>query len=108
MPNQVPSIQVGDLPDGAALLDVRENDEWAAGRAPTAQHVPMGELLARLGELPAGGTVYVICRSGVRSARVAAYLNANGWDAVNVEGGMQSWQASGRDLVADSAEPRVL
>jgi rhodanese-related sulfurtransferase len=108
MPNQVPSVQVRDLPDGGALLDVREDDEWAAGHAPTAQHVPMGELRARLDELPASGTVYVICRSGVRSARVVGYLNANGWDAVNVDGGMLAWQASGRDLVADAAEPQVL
>jgi len=108
MPNQVPSIQVRDLPDTAALLDVREHDEWAAGRAPAAQHVPMGELVARLDELPASGTLYVICRSGVRSAGVAAYLNANGWDAVNVDGGMLAWQAIGRDLVADDVRPRVL
>lgn len=108
MPNQVPSIRVRDLPERAALLDVREHDEWAAGRAPTAQHVPMGELLARRDELPSSGTLYVICRSGVRSAGVVAYLNANGWDAVNVDGGMLAWQASGRDLVADAARPQVL
>lgn len=108
MPNQVPEVQVGELPADAALLDVREDDEWAAGHAPTAQHVPMSELIARLDELPANGTLYVICRSGVRSADVAAYLNANGRDAVNVEGGMLAWQASGRELVADIAEPRVL
>jgi len=108
MDNEVPGIQVGDLPADAALLDVREDDEWAAGRAPAAQHVPMGELAERLDELPAGGTVYVICRSGRRSARVVAYLNANGWDAVNVEGGMLAWQGSGRELVADAAEPQVL
>ena len=105
---QVPSIQIGELPEGAALLVVREDDEWAAGRAATARHVPMGELAARLDELPTNGTVYVICRSGKRSARVVAYLNANGRDAVNVDGGMQAWQASGRDMVADTAEPQVL
>jgi rhodanese-related sulfurtransferase len=108
MPNQVPSVQVGELPSGAALLDVREDDEWAAGHAPTAQHVPMGQLVARLDELPGNGRLYVICRSGVRSAGVVAYLNANGWDAVNVEGGMRAWQASGRELAADTAEPRIL
>jgi rhodanese-related sulfurtransferase len=43
----VPAVAVADLPADAVLLDVREADEWAAGRAPTARHVPMSELTAR-------------------------------------------------------------
>lgn len=99
-----------ELPDGVTLLDVREPDEWAAGHAPQAKHIPMGEIADRLGDLPADSDVYVICRSGGRSARVTAFLNANGWDAVNVDGGMQSWHAAGRPVVTDEpgAEPRVL
>jgi rhodanese-related sulfurtransferase len=110
MPQQVPSVSVPELPDGATLLDVREPDEWAAGHAPQAQHIPMGEIADRLGDLPAEESVYVICRSGGRSARVTAFLNANGWDAVNVDGGMQSWHAAGRAMATDEpgAEPRVL
>jgi rhodanese-related sulfurtransferase len=101
MPHQVPSVTVADLPSGATLLDVREPDEWAAGHAPEAVHIPMSELAGRLGELPAEESVYVICRSGGRSARVTAFLNANGWDATNVDGGMQSWHAAGRPLACD-------
>jgi rhodanese-related sulfurtransferase len=108
MPNQVPSVEVAQLPQEAVLLDVREDDEWAAGHAPGAVHVPMGDIPARLAELPADDTLYVVCRSGGRSARVTAYLNANGWDAVNVDGGMQAWQAGGRELVSDDGEPQVL
>jgi rhodanese-related sulfurtransferase len=104
-PQNVPGVQVSDLPttlpDGVTLLDVREPDEWAAGHAPNAVHIPMGEVAGRLGELPADNDLYVVCRAGGRSARVTAYLNANGWNAVNVEGGMQSWHAAGRDLVGD-------
>lgn len=98
------------LPDGVTLLDVREDDEWAAGHAPEARHIPMGELAGRLGELPADDQVYVICRSGGRSARVTAYLNANGWEAVNVAGGMRSWHASGRALRAEHSgeDPQVI
>jgi rhodanese-related sulfurtransferase len=109
MPNQVPTVAVADLPAGAILLDVREPDEWAAGHAPDAVHIPMGELAGRLGEVP-GGDVYVVCRSGGRSARVTAYLNANGWDAANVDGGMQSWQAAGRPMVCEhpGAAPEVI
>jgi rhodanese-related sulfurtransferase len=112
MPQQVPSVSVPDLPAelpaGVTLLDVREQDEWTAGHAPEAVHIPMGDLAARLGELPADDEVYVVCRSGGRSARVTAYLNANGWDAKNVDGGMQSWQAAGRPMTAAAGEPTVI
>jgi rhodanese-related sulfurtransferase len=110
MHQQVPSVPAAELPDGALLLDVREDDEWAAGHAPRAVHIPMGELPGRLDELPADGNVYVVCRSGGRSARVTAYLNANGWDAVNVDGGMQSWHAAGRGMVSEQpgAQPQVI
>jgi rhodanese-related sulfurtransferase len=96
-----------DLPAGA-LLDVRENDEWVAGHAPDAVHIPMSELAGRLGELPRDGNLYVICRGGGRSARVTAYLNANGWDAVNVDGGMRSWAAAGRPLECAAGQPEVI
>lgn len=103
-------MSVPELPDGSTLLDVREDDEWAAGHAPDALHIPMGEIADRLGDLPSDSDVYVVCRSGGRSARVTAFLNANGWDATNVDGGMQSWQAAGRAMVCDEAgaDPRVL
>lgn len=96
------------LPDGVTLLDVREHDEWTAGHAPEAIHIPMGDLAGRLDDLPADNEVYVVCRSGGRSARVTAYLNANGWDAKNVDGGMQSWQAAGRPMAADNGQPTVI
>ena len=112
MPQQVPTVTVPDLPaslpEGVTLLDVREPDEWAAGHAPEAVHIPMGDIAGRLGDLPEDNEVYVVCRSGGRSARVTAYLNANGWDAKNVGGGMQSWQAAGRPLTSDIGEPTVI
>jgi rhodanese-related sulfurtransferase len=112
MPQQVPTVTVPDvpaeLPQNTVLLDVREQDEWDAGHAPNAQHIPMSELAGRLEELPAEQEVLVICRSGGRSARVTAYLNANGWDARNVDGGMQQWAATGRDLACDQGDPQVI
>jgi rhodanese-related sulfurtransferase len=110
MPQQVPSVTVADLPDGVTMLDVREPDEWAAGHAPDAVHIPLGELAGRLGELPEGESVYVVCRGGGRSAKAAANLKANGWDATNVDGGMRSWHAAGRPLVGDvqGADPEVI
>jgi len=103
----VPALPA-ELPEGVTLLDVREPDEWAAGHAPQAVHIPMGELAGRLEDLPADDEVYVVCRSGGRSARVTAFLNANGWDAKNVDGGMQSWHAAGRAMTADSGNPEVI
>ena len=112
MPQQVPTVTVPDvpaeLPESTVLLDVREQDEWDAGHAPQARHIPMSELAGRLEELPADQDVLVICRSGGRSARVTAYLNANGWDARNVDGGMQQWAATGRGLTCDQGDPQVI
>jgi len=101
----VPAVPVADLPPDAALLDVRENDEWEAGHAPGARHLPMSELTARLDELPADDPLYVVCRSGGRSARVVAYLAGQGYPAVNVDGGMQTWAAQGREVVTDNGNP---
>lgn len=107
---QVPEIAVADVPADAVLLDVREDDEWTAGHAPTATHIPMTELADRLDEVPeAADQLYVVCRTGGRSARVTAYLNQQGWDAVNVAGGMTGWAASGRPLAAESGvAPEIL
>jgi rhodanese-related sulfurtransferase len=105
----VPEVSVAELPADAPLLDVRESDEWAAGHAPGATHLPMSELTGRMDELPDGDPLYVICRSGGRSARVVAYLSAQGYPAVNVEGGMQAWARQGRDVVADGgAQPQIV
>jgi len=104
----VQGLPVFTLPDGVVLLDVRENDEWRAGHAPQAVHVPMGQVPLRLEEIVAAfpdSTVHVVCRSGMRSAQVAAYLTEQGLDAVNVEGGMESWLADGRALVAETSTP---
>ena len=95
---------------GAYLLDVREDDEWAAGHAPGAHHLPMMEIPARMAEIPDDTDVVVVCRSGGRSGQVVAYLTQNGWDNVrNLDGGMMSWAASGREVVTESGQPaRVL
>jgi rhodanese-related sulfurtransferase len=92
------------------LLDVREPDEWEAGHAPEAHHLPMMEVPARMGEVPTDTEVVVVCRSGGRSGQVVSYLMNNGWDNVrNLDGGMQSWSAAGRDLVSENGQPaRVL
>lgn len=104
-PAQLPTASVSELPaDDITLVDVREPDEWAAGHAPGAVHIPLGQLPARVQELPEGSPLYVVCRSGGRSARATAWLNASGWEAVNVDGGMKSWHATGRPVVSEHAD----
>ncbi|WFE25579.1 rhodanese-like domain-containing protein [Solwaraspora sp. WMMD791] len=106
----VPVVAAPDVADDAYLLDVREPEEWAAGHAPGAHHLPMMEIPHRLADVPSDGDVVVVCRSGGRSGQVVAYLRQHGWDNVrNLDGGMQSWAANGRAMVSETGQPaRVL
>jgi rhodanese-related sulfurtransferase len=79
---------------GAVLLDVREPVEWAEGHAPGALLIPMGDVQARLGELPSDPRIVVVCRSGGRSRAIADALRARGYDVVNLTGGMCAWTAA--------------
>ena len=102
----IPQVSVSPTShDDAVMLDVREQDEWDAGHAPGAVHIPLGELPARLDELPDtdDGTLAVVCRSGGRSARAVAWLLAAGLRRGQpVDGGMKAWEGAGKPLVADS------
>lgn len=109
--SEVPTVRVADLPadlpDDFVLLDVREDDEWEAGHAPGALHVPLGQVPARLDEIP-DGEVHVICRSGGRSGQAVAWLTRNGYDVVNVAGGMHAWVDANRPVVSETgADPVV-
>jgi len=105
MPQQIPTVPAADVPQDAVVLDVREDEEWAAGHIDGAVHIPMGLVPSRLDELPEADPLYVMCRGGGRSARVAAWLNQNGYDAVNVGGGLGAWDAAGRSMVSESGRP---
>lgn len=80
--------QVTQNPDNV-LIDVRERDELEeTGFVPGAQHYPMSSFDSALGSLDKEKKYYIMCRSGKRSAQVQNYLIDNGYDAVNVEGGI--------------------
>ncbi|MFE7561118.1 rhodanese-like domain-containing protein [Kitasatospora sp. NPDC057500] len=100
---QIPAIDAAAVPAEAALLDVREQDEWDAGHVEGALHIPIGEVVARIGELP-DERLYVLCRVGGRSAQVVQYLVQNGRDAVNVDGGMYAWEGAGRPMVSGTGQ----
>lgn len=83
------------------LLDVREPDELARASIPWATAIPMGEISARMGELPRDAQIVCMCHHGSRSERVAEFLAANGYDAVNLAGGIDAWSRA-----IDSDVPR--
>lgn len=92
--------------DGAVLVDVREQSEWSAGRAPQARHIPLGQLESRMSrELSTSKTILTICRSGGRSARAASTLRRAGFTVIDVKGGMIAWQAAGLPVVASGGRP---
>ena len=75
---------------GAFLLDVREPVELAAEGLPGATNIPLGELRARLGELPQNREIHVICRSGQRAYYATRILLQSGFNAKDISGGMLS------------------
>jgi rhodanese-related sulfurtransferase len=98
----VPQVPAAEVPADARLVDVREHDEWHAGHAPGALHIPLGELGARYPEIPKDGAIYLICRSGARSDQAARALAGAGWEVLNVADGMNGWHAAGREMESPS------
>ncbi|MEM8903181.1 MAG: rhodanese-like domain-containing protein [Actinomycetota bacterium] len=98
----MPEIDVdalaAELAAGRPLVDVREPDEYADARVPGGVLIPLATVPERLDEIPSEGTVYVVCRSGGRSAQAVAYLRDRGVDAVNVAGGTLAWMEADREV----------
>lgn len=96
------NVQPTEVPEGAQLIDVRENDEWAVERAKGATHIPMSEITGRIQEIDPDKDIYVICHAGGRSMQVCQYLeHALGWDTINVDGGTDNWKAAGLPVETD-------
>jgi rhodanese-related sulfurtransferase len=104
----VPTVGISGVPDplpeGLAVLDVREPVEWQHGHIEGATHIPLGELTARLDEVPEGQTL-VVCKVGGRSAQAVMWLAQQGRDVVNLDGGMLDWEAAGRPMVSETGQP---
>jgi rhodanese-related sulfurtransferase len=98
----VPEVEVAELaartPDGVALVDVRELDEFAVGHVPGAVLIPLADVPERIDEIPDDQPVYVICAVGNRSARAVEYYLRQGIDAVNVAGGTKAWIEAGHPV----------
>ena len=92
-------------PADVQVLDVREDNEWAAGRIDGALHIPLAQLPARIAELERDREVVAVCRSGNRSGMAAEYLTRAGVPAKNMEGGMQRWAREGLPYSAPNGRP---
>jgi rhodanese-related sulfurtransferase len=108
----VPTVSITGVPDplpeGLAVLDVREQAEWVHGHIQGAVHIPLSTLPERVSDVPEG-QVLVVCKVGSRSARAVAYLAQSGHDVVNLDGGMLDWEAAGRPMVSETgAVPQVV
>jgi|SRR4051812_26843926 rhodanese-related sulfurtransferase len=108
----IPTVVAADVPADAIVLDVREDYEWFAGHIEGARHIPMMELPqhAQDGDgVRPDEPLVVVCKVGSRSAQVTAWLLNNGFDAVNLDGGLVAWERAGRALVSeDGSPPRVV
>jgi rhodanese-related sulfurtransferase len=92
----------------AVFLDVRELYEWESGHIAGAVHIPIGQIQRRFEELDPADHIIVVCQVGQRSELVANFLSGNGFDAHNLEGGLQNWTAAGLPLEADAEAGRVI
>jgi rhodanese-related sulfurtransferase len=101
---EVPAMEAR-LQAGSLLLDVRESEEWEAGHAPVAVHLPLGLLADRMNELERSEPIVVVCRSGHRSALATEWLTTAGFDATNLVGGMQAWAQAGLPVEATDGGP---
>lgn len=86
---------VHDSLDEIQLVDCREQYEWVAGRVEGALHIPLNSIMAGAGaDLDKDKPIAVICRSGNRSELATMMFRARGYEAYNVEGGMEAWDAA--------------
>ena len=91
-----------DDPDNTVLLDVRELPELQIASVGGAVHIPMGEIPDRLAEIDADKTIICMCHGGGRSAQVAGFLAAQGYEqAINLAGGIDAWSQT-----VDTTVPR--
>jgi rhodanese-related sulfurtransferase len=77
--------------DPPLVLDVREPWEVEICALPDSLTIPLGSLAKRVGEIPAGRSITVLCHHGGRSAQATHWLRDRGLPATNVAGGIDAW-----------------
>ena len=74
------------------IIDVREVEEVQTGKIPTAVNIPLGLLEFRMNELDKSKEYIVVCHAGGRSARAVQFLESQGYNVTNMNGGMLEWE----------------
>lgn len=92
------------ITQGAQLIDVRENHEWESGHVPTAKHIPLGTLPTLIDEIDRSIPTILCCRAGSRSSRATTFLIEQGFNAINLDGGITEWVAHGQAIVNSQGE----
>ena len=85
----VAKYQAGEI----NVVDVREQEEYDALHLDGVRLLPLSELADRYQELEKDQSYYVICKSGRRSARACQFLEEQGYDVTNVQGGMDAFES---------------
>lgn len=106
--SDIETVSVDEVPENAFVLDVREDYEFEAGHVPGATHIPMAELPEKFEQLDPDEDVYVICRTGGRSAQASLWLTAQGYSVFNVAGGSGAWIDAGKKIVSENGETPVI
>ena len=97
---------VFDHLDQVQLVDCRDQNEWEAGRIEGAIHIPLNSIMGGAGtDLDRSVPVALICRSGNRSELATMMFQARGFEAYNVEGGMEAWEAARLPFTAPDGSP---
>ena len=96
--NEISAPELAALGADATIIDVREQGEYDQAHIAGSILIPMSAFVHRIAELPKDRTLHVLCATGNRSGRVTAYLEQEGFDAVNVAGGITAWQGAGQPI----------
>lgn len=96
--SNIPEIDVNEaksrIEAGSVLVDVREQNEYDQEHIAGSLLIPLSEFEARFEELPKDKELVMQCRSGARSGQATEFLNAQGYNAVNMTGGILAWAAA--------------
>ena len=76
--------------ESLSVLDVREVEEFEALHLEDARNFPLSQLADTYEQLDKTQPYYVICKSGIRSARACQFLAEQGYEVINVKGGMDA------------------
>lgn len=100
----VPRDAVELIEAGATLIDVRRPYEFEAGHLAGARNIEMNELTAHAEEIPRDRAVLFYCRTGNRSSMAVEAFREAGYEAHNLAGGIEAWNADGQPLEPEGGE----